>query len=278
MSRSCINGTVSLGNAQMCYARFGTGPVNAVILPGLSDGLATVRGKARLLAQPYRAYFRDFTIYMFSRKDPLPKEYSIRQMAADQAEALRLLGMDRVCVLGVSEGGMIAQYLAADYPDLVEKLVLAVTAPCANGQVQRFVSCRIEEAERGDHRAIMIGSAESAYSEKKLKSYRRLYPLLGLIGKPKDYTRFLSNANAILRFDARGALEQIRCPVLILGGEEDKTVGPEGSRELHASLPGSELHMYPGLGHAAFEEAPDFNARVFGFFQPQNVRTSGRNP
>ena len=161
---------------------------------------------------------------------------------------------------------MIAQYLAGDHPDLVKRLVLAVTAPYANEIVQRFVSCRIEEARRGDHKAIMIGSAESAYSEKKLRSYRRLYPLLGLIGRPKDYRRFLSNANAILRFDARDVLGQIRCPTLILGGEEDRTVGPEGSRELHAALAGSELYMYPGLGHAAFEEAPDFNTRVFGFF------------
>ena len=161
---------------------------------------------------------------------------------------------------------MIAQYLAADAPDLVDRLALAVTAPYANATVQRFVKDRIGEAQRGDHKAIMIGSAESAYSEKKLKSYRRLYPLLGLIGKPKDYRRFLSNANAILRFDARDVLGQIRCPVLILGGGEDKTVGPEASGEMHAALAGSTLHMYPGLGHAAFEEAPDFNARVFGFF------------
>lgn len=266
MSSRCHNGSVSVGSARMDYVRFGCGPKTVAILPGLSDGLVTVRGKASLLARPYRAYFRDFTICMFSRKAPLPEEYSIREMAADQAEAMRLLGVEKACVLGVSEGGMIAQYLASDHPDLVERLVLAVTAPYANETVRRFVSSRIEEAQRGDHKAIMIGSAEAAYSEKKLRSYRRLYPLLGLIGKPKDYRRFLSNANAILRFDARDALKEIRCPVLILGGEADKTVGPEASRELHAALAGSELHMYPGLGHAAFEEAPDFNGRVFGFF------------
>ena len=267
MNSAYHNGFVSLGDARMYYARFGTGPRAAVILPGLSDGLITVRGKAHLLARPYRTYFRDFTIYMFSRKEPLPEEYSIRAMAADQAEAIRAIGMGKACVLGVSEGGMIAQYLAVDAPDLVDRLVLAVTAPYANETVRRFVKSRIEEAQRGDHKAIMIGSAESAYSEKRLKSYRRLYPLLGLIGKPKDYGRFLSNANAILRFDARDALGQIHCPVLILGGEEDRTVGPEASRELHAALAESVLHMYPGLGHAAFEEAPDFNARVFAFFE-----------
>ena len=228
MTKLYHNGSVFIGDARMYYARFGTGPKTVAILPGLSDGLVTVRGKARLLAQPYRTFFREFTIYMFSRKDPLPEDYSIRAMAADQTEALRLLGIEKACVLGVSEGGMIAQYLAGDHPELVDRLALAVTAPYADEHVQRFVRSRIEEALLGDHRAIMIGSAESAYSEKKLRSYRRLYPLLGLIGKPKDYKRFLSNANAILRFDARDL--RIGCPTLILGGKEDKTVGPEGSK------------------------------------------------
>ena len=61
-------------------------------------------------------------------------------------------------------------------------------------------------------------------------------------------------------------LGKIACPTLILGGEEDRVVGAEGSRELHAAIPGSELYLYPGLGHGAFEEAPDFNERIYRFF------------
>lgn len=259
------SGEVSIGGTKMAYASFGHGERSFIILPGLSDGLATVRGKALLLAKPYTAFFDQFTVYMFSRKDDMPEGYSIRDMANDQAEALKQLGIRQACVMGVSQGGMIAQYLAIDHPELVERLVLAVTAPYANETVRRFVRSRIEEAQRGDHKSIMIGSAESAYSEKKLRSYRKLYPLLGMIGKPKDYRRFLSNANAILRFNARDALKQIRCPTFIIGGEDDKTVGPEGSRELYEAIAGSKLYMYPGLGHAAFEEAPDFNQRVFEF-------------
>ena len=269
MSKKYYNGAASVGDTQMFYIRLGAGPRNVVILPGLSDGLVTVKGKAVLLGKTYREFFSDFTIYIFSRKEPLPTDYSIREMAADQAEAMRILGLSGACVMGVSEGGMIVQYLAADFPELVGKLVLAVTAPYANEHVQVFVKSRIDEAKRGDHKAIMIGAAESAYSEKKLESYRKLYPFLGLIGKPKKYDRFLSNAKAILHFDARDVLAQIRCTTMIIGGEEDKTVGPEGSEELHNAIKNSRLHMYPGLGHAAFEEAPDFNKMVFGFFGGQ---------
>ena len=175
MSKNYYNGAVFIGGAQMYYVRLGAGPKNAVILPGLSDGLVTVKGKAALLGKPYREFFRDFTVYMFSRKDPLPKEYSIREMAADQAEAMRILCLSGACVLGVSEGGMIVQYLACDYPELVNRLVLAVTAPYANGYVQTFVKKRIEEAKRGDHKAIMTGSAESAEKLQKTLSSARAY-------------------------------------------------------------------------------------------------------
>ena len=113
----------------MSYASFGHGPRVLVILPGLSDGLATVRGKALFLAAPYRKFFDNWTVYMFSRKDEMPEGYSIREMAQDQAEVLKLLGLEKVSVMGVSQGGMIAQLLAAEYPELVEKLVIAVSAP-----------------------------------------------------------------------------------------------------------------------------------------------------
>ena len=154
------NGRVDLQEGTMPYASFGHGDRTLVILPGLSDGLATVAGKALLLASPYRAYMDDFTIFMFSRKEPLPEGHSIRAMAADQAEALHALGLGRVSVLGVSEGGMIAQYLAIDHPELVEKLVLAVTVPQVNEVVESCVPGWVRMAERGDHKALMIDTAE----------------------------------------------------------------------------------------------------------------------
>ena len=261
------NGETAIGSTKMSYAAFGHGKRVLVILPGLSDGLATVRGKALLLAKPYASFFDRFTVYMFSRKDDMPDGYTIRDMAADQAEALKQLGIEGACVLGVSQGGMIAQYLAIDHPELVERLVLAVTAPCVNAMIARCVNQWIGFAQQGNHKALMIDTAEKGYSEVYLKKYRRLYPMIGAIGKPKDYHRFLVNARAILGFDASGELDRIACPALIIGGEEDRTVGIRASYALKEGIAGSKLHVYPDLGHAAYEEAKDFNQRVFAFLE-----------
>ena len=63
------NGSVTIDDTDMYYAAFGSGSKKLVVLPGLSDGLTTVKGKAWILASSYKNYFRDYTVYMFSRKN-----------------------------------------------------------------------------------------------------------------------------------------------------------------------------------------------------------------
>lgn len=261
------NAEVDLGDTKMSYVSFGSGEKTLILIPGLSDGLTTVRGKALVLAGPYKLFFDKYTVYMFSRKDRMPEGYSIRNMAEDQATAMEILGIRKACVMGVSEGGMIAQYLAIDHPEMVEKLVLSVTAPGANDVIKESVGRYLECAKRGDHKSLMIATAEDSYSPSRLKSYRKIYPILGMIGKPSDYGRFFINCNAILKFDATDELDKIKCPTLIIGGDEDRTVGVQGSYDLHQKIPESELFIYPGLGHAAYEEAKDFNKRVYDFIE-----------
>lgn len=261
------NGAVTLGNTEMNYVSFGHGAHKLIILPGLSDGLTTVKGKALLLAKPYVPFFDRYTVYMFSRRNAMPAGYSIHDMANDQAKAMDMFGSERVSFMGVSQGGMIAQYLAAEHPERIERLVLAVTAPRANDMIRECVKRWIGFAERGRHKELMIDTAEKGYSPDYLNKYRKLYPIIGLIGKPSSYDRFLINANAILGFDACNELKKIACPTLIIGGETDKTVGVRASYELKERIAGSGLYVYPGLGHAAYEEAKDFNQRVFGFLE-----------
>ena len=149
------NGVLDLDGARMDYIRFGTGARTLVILPGLGDGLQTVKGTALPMALMYRIFAQDFTVYAFSRKDPLPEGYSTREMARDQAMAMERLGIGSADILGVSMGGMIAQWLAADFPDKVGKLVLAVTCARPNTILRESVEEWIGLAQREAHTAFM---------------------------------------------------------------------------------------------------------------------------
>ena len=164
------NGCVVLGDTEMYYVAFGKGDKTLIVLPGLSDGLSTVKGKAWLLASPYRPFFKEYTVYMFSRKNRMPEGYSIRDMADDQARAMEKLGIKSAAVLGVSQGGMIAQYLAIRYPGMVERLILAVTAPNANVTVKDAVTGWIGMAGRGDHAALMTDTARKIHQAVGLRA------------------------------------------------------------------------------------------------------------
>ena len=92
-----------------------------------------------------------------------------------------------------------------------------------------------------------------------------MYPVLGSVGKPKDFSRFLIMANACLTHNAYEELDKIQMPCLVIGAELDQVVGGEASRELVAKIPRSRLYMYSDYGHGVFDEAEDFNSIIREF-------------
>lgn len=261
------NGSVRIDDTDMDYITFGKGNAPLVMIPGLGDGLTTVKGMALPMAARYRIYAKDFTVYMFSRKNFLKEGASTRDMAGDLAKAMKILGIKKANVLGVSQGGMIAQYLAVDFPDLAERLILAVTLSKPNKTAQGVLERWIAFAEQKDYKSLFIDTVEKSYSEKYLKKHRIQYPLLTSVGKPEDFGRFLIQAKACLNHNTYSELERISCPTLIIGGKCDKIVGPAASQEMAQKIKNCELMMYDALGHAAYEEAKDFNKLVINFLQ-----------
>ncbi len=260
------NGSARISSGQMDYVVFGKGMDCLVMIPGLGDGFHTVRGLAAALAVTYRMYAKNYKVYMFSRKNHLEKGYSTKDMARDTAEAMEMLGITRAKVLGVSQGGMIAQHLAADYPYLVEKLVLAVTLAKADEMTKKVLEHWIRLAEQEDYKTLMIDTAEKTYTEKYLRKYRLLYPLLGMMGRRKDFRRFLIQAESCLWHDSSEELWKIMCPVLVIGGGKDKIAGRDASVRIAEKIRDSELYIYEELGHGAYEEAKDFHYRIMRFF------------
>ena len=247
------NGKLQISGGEMDYIRFGSGSRALVILPGLGDGLRTVKGTALPMSLMYRLFARDFTVYAFSRKAPLPKEYSTREMARDQAEAMELLGIGKADVFAVSMGGMIAQYLALDFPDKVNRMVLAVTSARPNAILRESVEEWVSLAEKGDHAAFMESNLRHIYSAAYYRRNKGALPLLGLLTKPKSYERFFVQAEACLTHDAYELLGGITAPTLVVGGEKDLALGAEASREIAAAVPNAQLKIYPQWGHGLYE-------------------------
>lgn len=259
------NARLRLSAGDMDYVRFGTGKKTLLMLPGVGDGLTTVKGLAVPFALMYRALAKDFTVYVFSRRVNLPEHMTTREMAADVNEAMEKLGLPAAAVVGVSQGGMIAQWLAIDHPDKVDKLVLTVTSSRPNDVIREAIGQWSDMALRKDYKGIMLDTAERSYSPRHLRRARLTYGLLGNVGKPKSFCRFLTQAESCITHDAYDKLPRISCPTLVIGGTEDRIVTGAASEEIAAQIPGSELYMYKGLSHGLYEEAPDFLKRVADF-------------
>jgi len=259
------NGNLKIGNTDMDYISFGTGKRILIMIPGLGDGMMTVKGKALPFAWAYRMFSKDFTVYLFSRKNELEEGCSIRDMAKDLKIAMDKLGIKKADIMGVSQGGMIAEYMAIDYPEVVNKLILVVTVGRQNECIQSNVKRWIALAEQNRYGEAMKDIMVRMYTNEYIQKYRIMLNVVGLFPGPKNKVRFLRMAKSCIKHSLFEELKQIKAPTLIIGGERDETVTGEASREIAKQIKGSELYMYEEYGHGLYSEAEDFNQRVFDF-------------
>lgn len=259
------NGTLMLSTGTMDYIRFGNGERSLIMLPGLGDALRSMKGTALPMAVMYRGFVKNFTVYAFGRKSDLPTGYTTRDMAKDQAEAMVLLGIEKADIFGVSMGGMIAQHLAIDYPEKVNKLILTVTCARPNALLEESVAEWVSLARQGNHVAFMDSNLRRIYSGDYYRKNRWLVPVAGKLTKPESYDRFFIQADACLTHNAFEKLNQINAPTLVIGGEKDIALGADASREIAEQIPNARLRIYEQWGHGVYEEEKSFNRTVMEY-------------
>ena len=255
---------INVGNTIMDYMTFGEGEKTLVLIPGLS--FKTVRKFAEAFAFMYRIFAKEYTVYVFDRKRELPLGCSIKNMADDLAEAMEKIGIDHADVIGISQGGMIAQYLTLDHPHLVRKVALGVTLSRLNDTARTVIGNWIRLAVNNDYAGITEDMLKMVYSDAYVAKFGKYFPLISRFGKPKEMGQFAIRARACLTCNCYERLEEISCPVFVIGAKKDLVLTGEAAEEIAEKL-GCECYMYEDMGHSAYEEAPDFNRRILEFFK-----------
>ena len=264
---SAKNATLSRNGKTIDYLTFGTGKRPLIIIPGLGDGLQTVKGMAMPLSITYRILAERYKIYVFSRINELRQGYTTRDMAADVAEAMEILNLDAAYVMGISQGGMIAQWLAVDYPESVQRLILAVTTAKPSQLARERIEHWQKLSQSGNFKHLMLDIAKRSYTQKSYQKWRLLYNVMGIFGRIKDKQRIDIQSVSCLKHDSLDFLEKINCPTLIIGAEKDDVLGVDGSLGLHQHIKDSQLTILPECGHALYEQNKDFQKRVLVFLE-----------
>ncbi len=216
------------------YEVFGEGEP-LVFIPGWGTEITTVARLTEIFSAHFQVIAIDNRGSGRSGKPDVP--YSIEQMADDAVAVLDALGIQHAHVIGLSMGGMIAQMIAAKYPDRVDRVVLHVTFT----RIPLLV------------RTMMNLMQYLPGSRKKMEEGMAL--ILGQQYPPTPES-FRRQGEAVAAFDARTIHCRIRAPTLIVNGTRDPFVPVKISRELAAGIAGARLVLVDG-DHTMAKSRPE---------------------
>lgn len=238
----------------MEFLRFGDGDRVALWLPGGPGSELPSGWAAALQGRQVRPLVdAGFSVWMISRRRHMPSGHGVAEMAADCAALVTDEFAGQVeLVVGLSYGGMIAQYLAAEHPGVLRRLVIALSAVRITDW-GREVDARAAQA-RVDKRHQDAGEAvaEYVFPQPDQQWQRRLVgAVMGLALSTSHVPDgdLLVEAQAEMVFDATEVLPHIAVPTLILHAEQDMFFTPEIIQETAALIPDCRVITYPGQGH-----------------------------
>lgn len=258
--------TVETESFAMDYCKFGSGDRALIILPGLS--IQSVMGSADAIAQAYQSLAEDYTIYVLDRRKELPPVYTVNDSAEDAVDALKALGLEKVSIFGASYGGMEAMILAAAYPEMVDKIIVASTSADLTAEEFQTVSGWVSLAKAGDAEGLYLAFGEALYPEEVFEQSRQLLIDAAKTVTEEELGRFIILGEGMEGYDITDQIGQIRCPMLAIGDRQDQVLGGSATEKIGEYMSGNEnfeLFMYDGYGHAVYDLAPDIKDRMKDF-------------
>ena len=248
------------------YEETGSGDPLLLIM-GITAPLGVWEAHSSFWSENFRCIMSDNRGVGYSDKPA--GDYSSAMMADDQAGLLRELGIEKARVVGVSMGSIIAQQLAIRHPDLVESAVLMCPwARCDNYAKGIFnlminTKARLTPDEFMEFIQLLIFSKGTWDLDKEYEGFMEVRRDASNDPNPQPLHGLVGQAVACIEHNVVNQLGQISCPSLVIGGEDDIFTPQWMAKEVAGGIPNSELHLYPGAGHAFhWERIDDFNPRV----------------
>ncbi|MFQ3201865.1 MAG: pimeloyl-ACP methyl ester carboxylesterase [Zhongshania sp.] len=186
-------------------------------------------------------------------KLPLKVAYTLDDMTADTVALLDALNISRAHIVGASMGGMIAQLMAANYPERVSSLVSLMSSSSFGGMKPKVLWHILNKAAPGREAQIahslktwcLISSPELGDSEQQLRERievaydRGHHPA----GKARHMAAIMASGNR------QKLLYKIKSPTLVIHGDKDPMVPLKGAKDTARRIPNARLEIIEGMGH-----------------------------
>jgi 3-oxoadipate enol-lactonase len=228
-----------------------------------------------------RAFKKYYRVVTFDNRgvgktDEPRAAYSVKMMADDTVGLMDYLGIEKSHILGVSMGGAIAQVLAVNYPERVNKLILASTfarmdeSSGFSAQFYKLLGLR-ESYTDDDTRSIPILRITDTLLSLALNKtlYRAiLLPIGKILVRLNGTTGLIGQWEAILNHNAVDGLQKVSAPTLVIVGTKDREHKRTSSEVISKLIPNSKLVKVEGGSHwFASEMSGRFNKEVLDFLR-----------
>ncbi len=200
--------------------------------------------------------------------------YSLEQMAEDLHGLLTGLGIAQTHFVGLSMGGMIGQVFALKYPGMVQSLVLcdttsrypAAAAPIWEDRIRTVLAKGMEP---------LVGPTLERWFTAPFRARRKdLMERVATMIRSTPPQGYVGCCHAIPKIDVTDRLGEVRCPALVIVGEEDPGTPVEMACQIRAALPAADLAILRSASHLSNLEQPaEFNRVLSGFLD----KASGRS-
>jgi len=192
--------------------------------------------------------------------------YTLEGLADDVRELLRHLAIERTHFVGLSMGGMIGQTFALKYPGMFTSLTLADTTSRYPAEAAPVWADRIRTAEEKGMQPLVQPTLERWFTESFRKSQPQVVARVAELIAGTPVAGFVGCSHAIPKINLSARLKEIRCPILVIVGEQDMGTPVAMAREIHDNAPGSKLVILQNAAHLSNMERPQEFDRALSEF------------
>ena len=267
---------IKIGNINTRYWVVGDGKSSVILLHGFGGYVENWADNITALAQEHRVYALD--VVGFGRTDKPQIRFTVPLVTEFVHEFIIAQHIDKTTLVGESMGGGIALYLALQYPQLVEKLVLADSAGFGREVTIYLRLMSLPLLGELLTRPSRKGSAQTLsllwYDQSLITNQRieQSYQMASLPGAQRSYLSVLRSMVNVWGGKSEAYrpivdhLGEIEIPTLVLWGAQDRILPVAQAHQAVQRLPNAELHIFDPCGHVPNVECPqEFNSLVTDF-------------
>ena len=223
------------------------------------------------------ALSRHFRTITFDVRGERDLSEGVSDLVADVVTLLDHLRIRKAHVLGTSLGGFVAQELALERPDLVDRLVLVCTSYGRGGPESMSAWALADMiglpslSARGAVRRGLEAATSVAYRKERPEEFEQI--VSWRLADSPSLSAYYEQMRAGARFDASGEVGSITSPTLVIHGADDRYVPVANAVALAQAIPGARLKVLENAGHLVFiERFADVNREVVTFLKPREAR------